>query len=97
MLYYRSFITLYSLKLNPSKTVFLPVSRFLNCSDFSALQLGLDCVISPAESARNLGIIFDTRMNFNKQISEVRKSAFYHLRRLNNIRFLHAFVTSRVD
>jgi hypothetical protein len=76
----------HSLKLNPSKTVVLPVSRHLRFNQLTPLELGPDCTISPVEPTRNLGISFDTALLFRKQITEVRKSAFFHLRSLSNIR-----------
>src|SRR5271170_8009092 len=42
--------------------------------------------ISPTDSARNLGVIFDNNLSFNKQISSVCKNSFYHIRQLRQVR-----------
>ena len=41
--------------------------------------------VSPAVSARNLGIIFDSRPTFEDQISSVSRACFYHTRDLRRI------------
>lgn len=56
---------------------------------------------------RNLGVIFDSSLLFNKQISAVVKSSFYQLRQIAKIKSLlspsnleiviHSFITSRLD
>ena len=84
-----NFMLSHHLKLNPSKTVFLPISR--KCSSFSALSLTSDCQIPPSPSARNLGIIFDAQMTFNSYINELRRSCFHHIR---NIQTLKPFIPS---
>lgn len=57
--------------------------------------------------ARNLGVIFDSELCFNKQISSVVKNSFYQLRIISKIKHslsyhnlekvIHAFITSRLD
>ncbi len=57
--------------------------------------------------AKNLGVLFDCNLGFEKQISAVVKSSFFHLRRLSKIKSLlsvkqfeqiiHLFVLSRLD
>ena len=63
--------------------------------------------ISPSISVRNLGILFDSHLTFDKHIAEVCKNAFYYLFNIRHIRkyltcdctekIIHAFVTSRLD
>ena len=63
--------------------------------------------ITPKNSVRNLGVIFDTNFNFKEHISRVCKSAFFHLHNISLTRkyltldatstAVHAFVTSRLD
>ena len=63
--------------------------------------------VVPTQSARNLGVVFDNTMNFEKHISEICKSAFFHIRNISQVRrylsiestktLIHAFVTSRID
>ena len=42
--------------------------------------------MSPTESARNLGVIFDSDLNLNKHISSICRSSFYQSRQLRQIR-----------
>ena len=66
-----------------------------------------DLPVVPTQSARNLGVVFDNEMNFEKHISEICKSAFFHIRNISQVRrylsiestktLIHAFVTSRID
>ena len=76
----------HSLKLNPTKTVFLPISRHASFSSFQPLYLSDNCLLPSVENTRNLGVYFDSSFNFGKQISEARKLAMFHLKRLNDIR-----------
>ena len=46
----------------------------------------LDNDISPSDSVRNLGVIFDSDFSFHKHISNICKSCFYHIRDLRRIR-----------
>ena len=60
------------LKLNSSKTEFLLIGtkrqreKFLN--NFPCLILGQDT--NPSTSAKNLGVLFDSSLNFQKHISQ---------------------------
>ncbi len=57
--------------------------------------------------ARNLGVIFDPALKFDKQINSVVKSAFFQLRMIAKIKsfisfkdletVIHAFISSRLD
>ena len=46
----------------------------------------LDNDISPSDSVRNLGVIFDSDFSFHKHVSIICKSCFYHIRDLRRIR-----------
>ena len=58
-------------------------------------------------SARNIGVIFDNKLNLEHQVSSICKSAFFHIRNISRIRkflsvnstkaLVHAFVTYRLD
>ena len=60
------------LKLNPSKTEFLLIEtkllreKFLH--NFPCLILGQDT--NPSPSAKNLGVVFDSSLNFRKHMSK---------------------------
>jgi hypothetical protein len=71
-----------------------------------SMKIG-DADILPSKVARNLGFTFDSAFTFQPQISQVRKAAFYQLRRLQSCKdyipkhllpvVTHSFVTSRLD
>ncbi len=60
-----------------------------------------------ASHARNLGVIFDPALKFDKQINSVVKSAFFQLRMIAKIKsfisfkdletVIHAFISTRLD
>ena len=66
-----------------------------------------DFPVSPSQSVRNIGVVFDNTMNLDKHINDICKSAFYHIRDISQVRrylstesiktLVHAFVTSRID
>ena len=70
------------------------------------IQLG-DSTISVTQSARNLGVIFDSNMNMNAHITKLCQIGHMHLRNIVSVRkyltqdaaesLVHAFVTSRLD
>ena len=76
------------LKRNPSKTEFLLIGtklereKFLN--NFPCLLLGQET--NPSTSAKNLGVLFDSSLNFRKHISQTCRACFYHIRDLRQIR-----------
>ncbi|GAA6101703.1 uncharacterized protein LOC116685831 [Tachysurus ichikawai] len=91
------------LHLNEEKTEYI---LFSPDSPSSSLSFG---PLTPqfAPTVRNLGVIFDKSMHFDKQISAVVKVSFYQLRLLSKVKsFLsqadlgkarHAFISSRID
>ena len=97
------------LKLNPSKTEFFLIGsksqreKFIKLSPLAVL----DNEMNPADSARNLGVFFDSGLKFRQHISQVSSSCFYHIRDLKRIRkslplalakqIAVALVTSKLD
>ena len=94
-----------SLQLNPNKTQFLPISR--STESFEPLDLGDGTIISPSSHVKNLGVVFDSKFCFQNHASEIRRSGFFHLRRVKALgsiipsdcleKLIHAYVTSRID
>ena len=76
------------LKLNPSKTEFLLIGTKLQrekiLNNFPCLILGQ--ATNPSASAKNLGVLFDSNLNFRKHISQTCRACFYHIRDLRRIR-----------
>ena len=69
------------LKPNPSKTEFLLIGtklqREIFLKNFPCLLLGQDT--NPSTSAKNLGVLFDSSLNFRKHISQTCRACFYHI------------------
>ena len=95
------------LKLHSDKTELLLIaSRFRPRPHFPPLNICGD-QIRASVSARNIGVIFDSYMNFECQVSSVCKASFFHIRNVSRIRkylsmestkiLVHAFVTCRLD
>lgn len=92
------------LKLNADKTVFLPISR--KALSFDPLLIGTSYV-QPAEYVRNLGFIFNRSLTIDNHLSYIKRTTFFHLRRICALRncvsfglmeiLVHAFITSRLD
>ena len=96
------------LKLNDDKTEFLLLGSRQQLAKFKvhSVQIGTTSV-PPVERARDLGVIFDSNMTMEHQVSNCVKRAYHSLRNLRSIRkyltkkaaeqLVHAFVTSRID
>ena len=96
------------LKLNDGKTEIIIDKGNLrsNVEEFGDLELPCDH-LCPSVSARNLGIIFDSMLNFKNHINSVVKTYNYHIRNLYSIRkfldqdclitLVHSLIVSRVD
>ena len=97
------------LKLNDGKTeliIFHGSNRSFRADDFGNIVVN-GCDLAPSASVRNLGVIFDERLNFKQHINMLVKSCNYHMRNIYAIRkfldrdsvvtLIHSFVLSRVD
>ena len=93
------------LKLNEDKT---DIIIFGNPASVSVIANDLGPLITNVhDHVKNLGFIFDTNLNFEKQISTVVRGSFYHLRNIAKLKsilsfkdletVIHAFISSRVD
>ena len=62
---------------------------------------------TPADQVKNLGVIFDSGLNFIPHIKHITKTGFFHLKNIARVRpflshentetLMHAFISSRVD
>ena len=68
------------LPVNPSKTEFLIIGlpKQLGKLNHPTIHLPIDVSLSHVDSARNLGVIFDSNITFSDHISAVSKSCLYH-------------------
>ena len=97
------------LKINDEKTEFLLIASPHALSKMKTphhLVVG-NMSIPMSSSAKKLGVIFDNKMNMNKQVTSVCKSINFHLRNIGAIRnvlsdlsaiqLVHAMISSRLD
>jgi hypothetical protein len=82
---------------HPSKTEFLIIGLPAQLSKLHMPHLTLpgNSSIAPVESARNLGVIFDSNLSFANHISNLSKVCYYHIRDLRRIRQTLDFDTAR--
>ena len=73
--------------VNPSKTEYLLIGNVQQQRKIISSSITFcNSIISPTESARNLGIVLDSNLSFHKQISSVCKNSFYQIRQIRQIR-----------
>ena len=78
----RTWMGLNGLKLNENKTEFIVFGSKSMLSKINSHKLSLhvgDIDIQSATKVRNLGVIFDSNMYFNNQISNISRSVRYQL------------------
>ena len=90
------------LHLNESKTEYIIFGSPILHHDLSS-----STTPQVSEAIKNLGVIFDRDLNFNKQINSVVKASFFQLRLLAKVKpflcrsdlekAIHAFISSRID
>ena len=75
------------LSINPSKTEFLLVGTPQQRSKVADASVSFrNLKLSHTESARNLGVMFDSELSFNSHISNVCRSSFFFIRQLRQLR-----------
>ena len=75
------------LPLNPSKTEYLLVGTPQQRTKVTNSSVHFrNLVLTPTDTARNLGVIFDSGLDFKSHISGICKSSFFHIRRLRQVR-----------
>ncbi|KAF7647687.1 hypothetical protein LDENG_00168350 [Lucifuga dentata] len=96
------------LLLNSDKTEMLVIGLTKHRHLYDRLNISLDnCSMTQSRTGKILGVIADTNLSFHAHISEVTKTAFFHLCNIANLRFclfkadaetlIHASVSSRLD
>ena len=104
----QNWMNLSELKLNSDKTelmIFAPKHKAHLVRDITMTIDGTS--ISAGSSVRNLGVILDTTLSMEQQVTAVCKSAYYQLRQISQIRrylttdatkmLVNSLVTSRLD
>ena len=104
-----SWMSLSRLKLNSDKTELLIIGSKIRPSlQFPPVALTDGSVILPSKYARNIGVTFDSVLNFERRITDICKSCYFNICNIYRIRkflstikptkiLVNAFVTSRLD
>ncbi len=95
------------LLLNSDKTEILLIVPKNSTQNLLDYNLQLDVCPVPSSTVKNLGVILDSNLSFENHISNITKTAFFHLRNIAKLRnmlsvsdaekLVHAFMTSRLD
>ena len=95
------------LKLNTDKTELLVIgSQYRSPPRLPEVRAGNDSIV-PSQSARNIGVIFDSKMDYKSHVNAICKCCFYHIYQISRIRrylsmeniktLVHAFITCKLD
>jgi len=96
------------LKINDSKTEFLVMTQPRLQAKLPVLKLQIGgCLIESSANAKNLGVVFDSCLLMDKQITNICCGTYFYLRKIGSIRrqltneateqLVHALVSSRLD
>jgi hypothetical protein len=96
------------LKMNEEKTEFVILGSKHNLSKLTNVKLNIGGhTVHPSESARNIGVIFNSTMSMEHHVISLCKSANFHLRNISKIRHLldektteqlvHSFISNKLD
>src|SRR5207244_3298120 len=103
-----SWFTSNRLSVNPSKTEYMLVGNSRQRAKLTSTSLTFNGNnLTPVDSCRNLGIVFDKELSFEKHISSICSTSFYHIFQLRQIRssldtnsaivLANALVSSKLD
>jgi hypothetical protein len=82
-----SWLTSNRLSVNPSKTEYLIIGTPQQRSKLMSSDITFrGTIISPSQSTRNLGVIFDKDLSLKEHISSICKISYYHIRQLRQVR-----------
>ena len=95
------------LKLNSGKAKLLVYqSKFRPRPPVDSLII-VDILVVLKDLAKNIGVVFDTCMKFNQHVTDICRTAFYHIRNISRVRrflsnewtkmLVHTLATSRMD
>ena len=75
------------LKLNDEKTEFIlnGSKQQVNNISVKSIQIG-DSLMQPVQMVSNLGVMMDSSLTLNSDVSSIVKSSSYHIRNLGRIR-----------
>ena len=83
----RAWMLTHELMLNDDKTEFIIFQSRHHNQKYGTWHLDLgEFVFQPSNAVINLGAFFDANMAMNRHVSEVCRSAFFHIRQIGRIR-----------
>ena len=104
----QSWMVTNKLQLNSGKTELLVLASSYFSKHSSDFQLQIDNdLISPSDSAKNLGVLLDQHLNMETHVAGICKASYFHIRNIRSLKpilthdalisVVHAFITSRLD
>ncbi len=104
----KNWMTSNFLLLNSEKTEVLIIRpQTIACNNLDHYLILDGCSVNSSSSVRNLGVLFDSNLSFEKHVSSICKTAFFHLKNVSKLRpmlsmsnaeiLINAFMTSRLD
>lgn len=95
------------LRLNTAKTQVVWLGSRQQLQKVCTREVMTSAPFTVAETARNLGVEFDSELTLSAQVNAVCRSSYYHLRQLRPVArslttdaagtLIHAFISSRLD
>ena len=94
--------------MNDDKTELLLIGSNYECSKITNISIKIgNTVVTPENSAKNLGIVFDKNLSLNEHINQICKKSFFQLKRISQLRnymsedttiiMIHSFLHSNLD
>jgi hypothetical protein len=75
------------LSVNPSKTEYLIIGTHQQRAKLIASSITFEgTILTPSDSTRNLGVIFDKDLSLKQHISAICKTSYYHIRQIRQVR-----------
>ncbi len=104
----KNWMTSNFLLVNSEKTEVLIIGpKTFACNNLDHCLILDGCSVNSSSSVRNLGVLFDRNLSFEKHVSSICKTAFFQLKSISKLRpmlsmsnaetLINAFMTSRLD
>ena len=82
-----TWLTSNRLSVNPAKTEYLIIGTNQQRAKLVTSSIPFQgTILSPTDSTRNLGVIFDKDLSLKHHISAICKTSYYHIRQIRQVR-----------
>ena len=82
-----TWLTSNRLSVNPSKNEYLIIGTHQQRAILVTSSISFQgTILTPTDSTRNLGVIFDKDLSFKNHISTICKTSYYHIRQIRQVR-----------